>query len=960
MTGRVSGRSAHAFPIRERSDSDDPARQASAPIRSDPVRFPGPSPVTSRPWRTIDVRLRAVNSRGQRPVGGGSYDDEVSPLDAPSDPPRLFLLDGHSLAYRAFFALPDTLATTTGQVTNAVYGFTSMLIKLLGDEHPDLIAVAFDSGAPTVRLQKDAEYKAGRSEAPGNFTPQLGLIEEVLDALKIPVLRVDDGNEADDVLGTLAVRAAERGIEATIVTGDRDFFQLVRPGIKVLFNRRGISDMVLYDEAAVEERYGLPPVKYLDFVALKGDTSDNIPGVPGVGDKTAAKLVNEYGSVEGLVEHLDDLKGRLRENVSAAVDRLALNKDLARIVDDLTLAIEPEDCTIGAWDVDEVRRLFNALEFRSLFERLLEAGPGAKPKVEVAELDLRETAVGDLEGLLAGGSPLGVRLRVEGTEIRGIAVSAGGAQAAHAGLSSLDPVAGFLGSAEAPKWTHDAKAFERAIRRAGGDVAGVAFDTMLAGYLLDPASADYPLPALCERYLGADVLGGVEEEDEGQLFTEAAWRPVAAEAAAVALLAPVMAEQIDQHGLRPLLEDVELPLAAVLAGMEARGVRLDVDYLDSMGAEVRERMGALKDTVYAEAGEEFNLNSPPQLRAILYEKLGLQPGKKTPKGELSTDASVLEKLRDHPVVDALLSWRELDKLNSTYLEALPRLVDPADGRIHTSFNQTVAATGRLSSSNPNLQNIPLRSELGRQIRRAFVPEDPSQLLLVADYSQIELRILAHLSGDEGLRAAFESGQDIHAATAATVFGLPPDQVDPELRRRAKAVNYGLAYGMSAWGLAQRLDLAPDEAQEIMDGYFAGFPSIKTYLDAQVGRATVEGFTETLLGRRRYVPELQASNPRVRDLGRRQALNAPIQGSASDVFKVAMIAVDGAIRARPDLDCHMLLTVHDELVFEVAAERVEEAAALVREHMEHAVQLDVPLRADIGWGSNWSDAAPAGH
>ena len=886
---------------------------------------------------------------------------DVAPIQEANAPPRLFLLDGHSLAYRAFFALPPTLATSTGQITNAVYGFTSMLIKLLADEQPDLIAVAFDSGPPTVRLEKDAQYKAGRAEMPGDFRPQLGLIEEVLEALKIPVLRVMDGNEADDVLGTLAVRAAERDIEATIVTADRDFFQLVRPGIRVMFNRKGISDIVVYDEAAVQERFGISPAEYLDFVALKGDTSDNIPGVPGVGDKTAAKLVTEYGSVEGLVARLGELKGKLKENVAASVDRLSLNKELARIVTDVPIAIEPQDCRMGAWDVDEVRRLFGSLEFRSLFDRLMEAGPGAKPKVDVAELDLRETTVEELAGLLGGGNPLGVRLDAEGTIVRGMAVSAGGAQAAHVSLPSLAPVAAFVAAPDAPKWTHDAKAFERAVLRAGGAVAGVAFDTMLAGYLLDPASADYPLRALCERYLGSDVLGSVEEEDEGQLFTEAPWRPVAAEAAAVALLAPVMVEQIDAQGLRALLEDVELPLASVLARMEARGVRLDVDYLAEMGESVRDRMATLKASVYTHAGEDFNLNSPPQLRTILYEKLGLQPGKKTPKGELSTDASVLEKLRDaHPIVDALLSWRELDKLNSTYLEALPRLVDPADGRIHTSFNQAVAATGRLSSSNPNLQNIPVRSELGRQMRKAFVPGEPGQVLLVADYSQIELRILAHLSGDTGLRAAFEAGQDIHAATAAAVFGLPPDQVDGESRRRAKAVNYGLAYGMNAWGLAQRLDIAPDEAQEIMDGYFAGFPSIKAYLDAQVGRATVEGFTETLLGRRRYVPELQAASPRIRDLGRRQALNAPIQGSASDVFKVAMIAVDRALLARPELDLHMLLTVHDELVFEVPEANVQEAAALVREHMEHAVELDVPLQADIGWGPNWSDAAPAGH
>jgi DNA polymerase-1 len=422
-----------------------------------------------------------------------------------------------------------------------------------------------------------------------------------------------------------------------------------------------------------------------------------------------------------------------------------------------------------------------------------------------------------------------------------------------------------------------------------------------------------------------------------------------------------MEERIEKQGLRSLLDDVELPLSSVLARMEARGIRLDVDYLEEMGESVRDRMATLKAEVYGHAGEEFNLNSPPQLRKILYEQLGLQPGKKTPKGELSTDASVLEKLRDaHPIVDALLSWRELDKLNSTYLEALPKLVDARDGRVHTTFVQTAAATGRLSSTNPNLQNVPIRTELGRQIRRAFVPGSVDRVLLVLDYSQIELRILAHLSGDEGLRAAFESGEDIHTATAARVFGLPLDAVDPLSRSRAKMVNYGLAYGMNAWGLAQRLGIAPDEAQEIMDAYFASFPAIREYLDNQVGHATVEGFTETLLGRRRYIPELQAANPRVRDMGRRQALNAPIQGSASDVFKVAMIRVDEALRDEPDLDCHMLLTVHDELVFEVPEASVETAAGLVKERMEHAIELDVPLRADVGWGKDWSDAAPAGH
>jgi DNA polymerase-1 len=883
----------------------------------------------------------------------------------PDAPRRLFLLDGHSLAYRAFFALPPTLATSSGTVTNAVYGFTSMLIKLLAEEKPELIGVAFDTGKPTIRLALDAEYKAGRRETPADFRPQLGLIEEVLDALAIPMIRVE-GHEADDALGTLATRASEAGIDAMIVTADRDFFQLVRDrhdalgAIGVLYNRRGISEIDRMDEAAVEARFGVAPSQYLDFVALKGDTSDNIPGVPGVGDKTAAKLVLEHGSVEGLLAHVGDLKGKLKENVAAASDRLALNKQLARIVTDVDLDVTPEGCAIGEWDLDEIRRLFTTLEFRSLLDRLQEIAGGIKPKVEVAELDLREVDAEALAAIAATG-PVAVRLRVDDGAVTGAAVSAGGAQAAYAPLQGLEGLAAPLADPGVRKWAHDAKVLERATIAAGGTVAGVGFDTMLAGYLLDPAAADYPLRGLCERYLGADVIGEVEEEAAGQLFAEDPWRATAAEAAAVALLSPVLEEQIDRQGLRPLLEDVELPLASVLGAMEARGVRLDVAYLDEMAETVRDRMATLKADVYRHAGREFNLNSPPQLREVLYGELGLQPGKKTPKGELSTDASVLEKLRDaHPIVDALLQWRELDKLNSTYLEALPRLLDPRDGRVHTTFNQAVAATGRLSSSNPNLQNIPVRSELGRQIRSAFVPGEAGQVLLVADYSQIELRILAHLSGDEGLREAFESGADVHAATAAKVFGLPIEHVDPELRRRAKAVNYGLAYGMNAWGLATRLDLTPDEAQEIMDGYFAGFPKIREYLHAQVDKARIDGFTETILGRRRYIPELTSGNRRLQALGERQALNAPIQGSASDVFKVAMIDVDRALRDAADLACHMLLTVHDELVFEVPEAHVEAAAALLHERMEHAVDLDVPLRADVGWGPNWADAAPAGH
>jgi DNA polymerase-1 len=891
-------------------------------------------------------------------VGTEAQETSAEGSGEPERRPRLFLLDGHSLSYRAFFALPDTLATTTGQVTNAVYGFTSMLIKLLSEERPERIAVAFDLGTPKARLERYAEYKAGRRETPDEFRQQLGLILEVVETLRIPLVSHPE-QEADDLIATLAVRAIEEGYDVVIVTADRDFFQVVRPGISVMFNRRGISDIVTYDVDAVTERFGLPPEQYLDYVALKGDSSDNIPGVPGVGEKTASQLIQQYGSVEELLQHTEELKPRVRAGIEAAGEQLLLNKDIARLDTSIELDLDPADSVMGEWDEDQVRRLFTSLEFRTLLERLEDVRKGAAAAEWDTELDLTEGTGEELRDL-AGKGPVAVRLHAEGEGLDGMAASTGEGRAVYAAFPSVEADA-VLAEPAVQKWVHDAKELQSSAARSGREVDGVVFDTMLAGYLLDPAEAAYELSSLTATYLGVDVLSGVEEEEGGQLFGNA-WRPVAAQAAAVALLAPAMERRIDRAGLRYLLEEVELPLAAVLARMQARGVALDVPYLEDLSASATSRMTALQIEIWNHAGREFNLNSPPQLREILYGELGLSPGKKTPKGQLSTDASVLEKLRDqHPIVDALLQWRELDKLNSTYLIALPRLVNPATSRVHTTFNQAVAATGRLSSANPNLQNIPVRGEEGRRIRRAFVPGDPErQVLMCADYSQIELRIMAHLSGDEGLAAAFESGTDIHTATSARVFGLPVDQVDPSIRSRAKMINYGLAYGMNAYGLASRLGIAPDEAQEFIDAYFAGFPMIREYLDKQVARATAEGFTETLLGRRRYIPELQAANPRVRDLGRRMALNAPIQGGASDVFKLAMIRVDRALREHTDLDCHMLLTVHDELVFEVATHHVEAATELVKREMEAAYELTVPLRADIGWGANWAEAAPAGH
>jgi DNA polymerase I len=886
---------------------------------------------------------------------------DASQAARPSTGRRLFLLDGHSLAYRAFFALPPDLQTTSGQVTNAVYGFTSMLIKLLGEERPDLLAVAFDKGRPTVRLEQYADYKAGRRETPDDLRQQFGLIREVLETLKIPIIEVE-GHEADDALGTLALRAVDHGIEATIVTADRDFFQLARDGLFILFNRRGISDIVRYDRAAVTERFGLPPEKYLDYVALKGDASDNIPGVPGVGEKTASRLIQDFGSVEELLERTEEIKQpKLRASIQEAGSMLLRNKELARLVTDLELPFQPDELEIGEWDPEAVRRLFNALEFRTLLDRLEEIGRPTKPVVEAGSLDVRTGTTDELAAVARSSGPKAIHLVADGS-IEAVGLSAGGGQAVAASVRDLpEPLARWLADPAAPKWVHDAKEVETRLRRAGHGLEGVESDTMLAAYLVDPSEAVYPLDALCRQYLGLDVLAEVEAEagETGQLFDDPARRAGAA-AAAVALLVPVMRERIDRAELAPLLRDVELPLSGVLAKMQAAGIRLDVDYLRGMSEELGGRIEALEREIFGLAGEPFNLGSPQQMAVVLYERLGLPILKRTQKGRApSTDADVLEKLRDrHPIVGALLDHRELSKLKSTYLDALPPLVTE-DGRIHTTYNQTGAATGRLSSVNPNLQNIPVRGETGRQIRKAFVAGGPGRLLLAADYSQIELRVMAHLSGDPAMAEAFAAGKDFHAATAAKVFELPLEQIDGAMRSRVKQINYGLPYGMNAYGLASRIGIAVDEAQEFIDAYFAQFPKIREFLDRQVARAMADGYTATILGRRRYLPELQSSNPRVRDMGRRMALNAPIQGSAADILKLAMIRVDRDLEAS-GLDAIMVLTVHDELVFDVEASDVEAAGEVVGVAMEEAYPLSVPVQADLGWGETWADAAPAGH
>ena len=874
---------------------------------------------------------------------------------------RLLLLDGHSLAYRAFFALPTSLVTSTGQVTNAVYGFTSMLIKLLTEQRTDRIGVAFDLGAPTIRLAQYPEYKAGRAETPSEFRSQMGLLREVLDTLRVPMFEVPD-HEADDVIATLARRAVEQSLEAAVVTADRDMLQLVGAGVSVLFNRKGISDITLYDTDAVVARFGLPPEKLPDLVALKGDPSDNLPGVPGVGDKTASALVQHFGSVEAMFERLEEMPQKLRKlipKLEEAKEQILRNKRLAVLVDDLDLDVDPAEIRMGEWDQEVVRKLFLSLEFRSLLERLGDVRR-APPPAAPSEFVARAGGGADLEQLAAaarGGARLAVATRPGSP---GLALATGDEEA----LWIEDPGAAsdLLADPAVAKVAHDAKELTVARMRADATFAGLEFDTKIAAYLLDPASGTYELADLSTRYLDRELPSAKPPDDGGQLSlgvdaepeetgaTEAA----CAQAAALLPLADRLASELERLGMTQLYREVEQPLIDVLARMELTGVAIDVALLEQQANKMSSEIAALEDSITRHAGGPININSPPQLREVLYDRLGLTPGRRTKTG-YSTDAAALENLRGlHPIVDDILRYRELTKLKSTYLDALPRLIDAKTGRLHARFHQTVTTTGRLSTSDPNLQNIPVRTGLGREIRRAFIPGFPDHTLLVADYSQIELRVLAHITHDEGLRGAFAHDEDIHAATAAKVYGFAVDEVPRDLRDRAKAINFGLAYGMNAFGLAQRLGIVPDEAQEFIDAYFASFPGVREFMSRVVREAYRDGYTMTLLGRRRYIEELTHRNPRVRQMGERQALNAPIQGTAADIIKLAMIKVDRGL-AEGGLGARMVLTVHDELLFEVPNSELDATREAVRSLMEQAYPMDVPLRVDLAIGANWAEA-----
>jgi len=902
--------------------------------------------------------------------------------------PKIAIIDAYSLLYRAFFALPP-LTNKQGEATNAAYGFTNMVVKLLDEHQPDYVAVAFDMPEATFRHEAFEAYKAHRAPMPEAMRPQIPMTREILAAMRIPMLGVA-GYEADDIIGTLARMATDEGFAALIVTADRDSFQLVTERTHVLVNKKGMSETQEYDPQAVIDRYGVTPEQIPDIKALTGDTSDNIPGVPGIGDKTAGKLIAEYGTLENLLAHADEVKGKIGAALVAHAEQARQSKQLATIHTRVPLEdFQWDDCRRQPWDQEHLLELFRHLDFRSLLSRLqapptAEAAPatdaiplGAVRVLEtpaaIAQLavELREIGAFTLAPVGDGGDPLR-------SHLVGLAISAGQDVHVYLPLAAPPPVQGSLFTDDAPVTASVQERLrplapvleDQTIAKSGYDIKqavlwfheigialhGVAFDAMLAAYCIDPTSRHTPadivfdalhqhvdLPDLTLLFTGGEVA----------VLAEAAGQLVQLLQRAEAPLRAKMAE----YELLPLFRDLEMPLVQVLADMECRGIAVQRAHLDHLSTELEKTIHQLEGEIYQLAGETFTINSPKQLQTILYDKLGLQRGKKIKTG-YTTDAETLAGLAEsHDIVRKILQYREMTKLKSTYVDSLPRLINPRTGRVHTHLNQAVAATGRLSSSDPNLQNIPIRTPEGREIRRAFVPGTPGWQLVAADYSQIELRVLAHITGDRELIEVFRRGEDLHTATACRVFGVTPDAVTRDMRRMAKVVNFSIPYGTTAFGLAQQLGSTREMASNLMHTYLERFPGVKEYMEEIVLRARRDGYVTTLLGRRRPLPDLRAAVVTIRQAAERTAINTPIQGSAADIMKLAMLRLAHNLHTHPELHGHLLLQVHDEMVLEVPNDEVDDTAALLRDAMSDAYALVVPLDVELKIGPNWADVTP---
>ncbi|WP_028047946.1 DNA polymerase I [Cellulomonas sp. URHE0023] len=904
----------------------------------------------------------------------------ANPPTTTSTPARLLLIDGHSMAYRAFFALPvDKFATSAGEPTNAVFGFFSMIANLLRDEAPTHVAVAFDAGRTTFRTEVYEAYKGNRDATPAPFRGQVEVIQRVLDTMHIPYLSKSQF-EADDILATLSVQARAQGMQVLICTGDRDALQLVNEDVTVLYPVKGVSELARMTPAAVEAKYGVPPERYPDLAALVGESSDNLPGIPGVGPKTAAKWIGQYDGLQGILGSAGDVPGKAGESLRENLEQVALNRQLNRLLTDVELPLGPEDLAARPWDRHALHAILEELEFRAIRDRLFamlpDEGADSATAVAAAELNLTVLGTGQLASWLSerAGQPLGLDVRGLGAPGRGdawgVALADADGDAAAFDLQQIDPadekaLAAWLADSDAPKVVHASKEAWHALAGRGLPLAGVAFDTELAAYLCQPDRRAYDLADLAIGYLRRE-LGATDAADGGQGLLDLEidgtdeGRRAAVRAAAVRDLSDVLDGEIADRGAAGLLADLELPLVDVLARMESTGIAIDHPYLSSLEKSFDAQVQEAAADAYAVIGREVNLGSPKQLQEVLFDQLGMPKTKKNKTG-YTTDANALTDLfarTQHPFLEHLLAHRDAIRLRQT-VEGLLRSIAP-DGRIHTTFQQTIAATGRLSSADPNLQNIPIRTEAGRQIRRAFVVGEGYETLLTADYSQIEMRIMAHLSGDEGLIEAFRSGEDLHSYVGSHVFGVPTSEVTPAMRSKIKAMSYGLAYGLSAYGLSQQLAIEVSEASSLMRDYFERFGGVRDYLEGVVKVARTTGYTATILGRRRYLPDLTSDNRQRRDMAERMALNAPIQGSAADLIKVAMLGVDREITRR-GLASRMLLQVHDELVLEVAPGERDEVESMVREQMGAAGDgatdgpLDVALDVTVGAGGSWHDA-----
>jgi len=857
---------------------------------------------------------------------------------------KIMIIDGNSLMYRAFYGI-RLLSTSKGVLTNAVYGFTNMLFNLIEQYQPDYIGVAFDLKSPTFRHEIYEEYKGNRQKTPEELLPQFDLIKRLLSAMNIPIFE-KEGFEADDILGTFSRIAEEQGLDAFLVTGDRDAIQLVSDSTTVLFNRRGITDIHAFDPQEVEKEYGLTPDQIIDLKALMGDSSDNIPGVPGVGEKTALKLLSQYKTLEGVLENIDKISGKkLKENLTQYREQAILSKKLATIIKDVPIEIDLDDSSYEIPNSPELKAILEELEFNSIISKLnfdddhqkSQAIEEDRKIIDLDSLDQLSDCINDAPGhdriaLLLDNEI--VTFAWDKKQVYRIEIFRDMASGGLDYWDVLEKLRPLLANEKIEKVVHDGKklllhAWERDI-----EVNNLYFDTYIAAYLLDSTHTRYDVKYLVHEYLRIDT----DNVDAGHVL----------------LLAEELEKKLKDLGMHDLYRNIEHPLIQVLADMERTGFNVDKDTLKELDIEFTNTLDELTNSIYKIAGEEFNINSPKQLGIILFEKLGLPVIKKTKTG-YSTNIEVLEKLKDkHEIIEKIIDYRQIMKLKSTYSEGLLNVIDPKDGRIHSSFNQTITATGRISSTEPNLQNIPVRMEMGRRIRRVFVPSNEDYVLVDADYSQIELRVLAHISGDPTFIDAFKNNQDIHRRTASEVLGISIEEVTPEQRNDAKAVNFGIVYGISDYGLARNLGISRAQAQQYIENYFKRYPGIKEYMERIVELGKKQGYVTTLMGRRRYLPELSSRNFNTRSFGERIAMNTPIQGTAADIIKKAMNDVYYELKAR-GLRSKLVLQVHDELIIDTYKPELEEVKEILKDKMENAIELSVPLVVDIGVGTNWYNA-----